>query len=144
MASNKKITLDLNTKMKVIEGSEKENLSVNKLLAKYGVSKTQIYNMLKAKADIKEDWLKSNGPTKRNPRKTGKDELNQYVYEWFVSARSKNILISGPILQVQARKIAKVFGKSDFTASNGWLSCLRNIHHIVFNKICGETNVCEY
>jgi len=85
MAFNKKITLDLNTNMKVIEGSEKENLSVNKLLAKYGVGKTQICNILKAKADIKEEWLKSNWSTKPNPRKTGNDELNQYVYEWFVS-----------------------------------------------------------
>ena len=52
--------------------------------------------------------LKTNGSTKRNHRKTGNDELNQYVYKWFVSAWSKNIPISGSILQVQARKMAKL------------------------------------
>ena len=35
MTSNRKITLDINTKMKVIVNSEKENLPVNKLVKNY-------------------------------------------------------------------------------------------------------------
>ena len=44
------ITDHLNTEMK-------EKPSVNKLIEKYGVSKTQMYTILKPKSEMKEEWL---------------------------------------------------------------------------------------
>ena len=35
-------------------------------------------------------------------------KLDEQVYEWFVQQRSKNIPISGPILQEKAREIAEL------------------------------------
>ncbi|KAF0740487.1 tigger transposable element-derived protein 6-like, partial [Aphis craccivora] len=76
----------LNEKIKVIEESEKGN-SVK-------CGKTQIYNIIKNKIQIREEWLKGNGKSKRSLMNTVNDEINKAVWNWFVKARYKNIPIS--------------------------------------------------
>ncbi|XP_053571634.1 tigger transposable element-derived protein 6-like [Bombina bombina] len=85
-----------------------------------------------------EEWLAGNGAVKRKAKATGKEDLNKLLWEWFVAARSKNVPISGPILQTQALALAKELGKTDFKASNGWLESFKRRHCIVWKEICGE------
>jgi hypothetical protein len=37
---------------------------------------------------------------KRKANVTGNEEINEVVWEWFMSARSKSIHISGPMVQI--------------------------------------------
>jgi uncharacterized protein (DUF433 family) len=53
MASKKRVVLDFKTKVKVILASEKEKLSVKQIVAKFNFGKTQVYDILKAKSEIK-------------------------------------------------------------------------------------------
>ncbi len=79
-----------------------------------------------------------NSNKKRNSRNEYSQQLDQKVYEWFVTQRSKNIPISGPLLQEQARQIRQQLGgktADNFKASN---SCLekfqiyeRQLNHTV-------------
>ncbi|GBN81230.1 hypothetical protein AVEN_105616-1 [Araneus ventricosus] len=48
-----------------------------------------------------------NGSIKSEMRKTTNEEINEIVWEWFVDIRSRNLPISGLILQAQAKDIAE-------------------------------------
>ncbi|GBN68953.1 hypothetical protein AVEN_216878-1 [Araneus ventricosus] len=60
------------------------------------------------------------------------------VWKGFVNARSRNLSISGPIWQAQAKDIEEKLGKTDFHASNGWLESFRKRHGLSFKALCGE------
>jgi hypothetical protein len=52
MIFKKRALFYLNTEVKVIETSEKHNLSVKEILTKFNIRKTQAYNILTAKYDV--------------------------------------------------------------------------------------------
>ena len=53
-------------------------------------------------------------------------------------ARSLNVPISGPILQLKARELANSLGHSGFACSSGWLERFKTRHGIVFRQMSGE------
>jgi hypothetical protein len=53
MASKKRVVLDLNTKVKVIQARKKEKLMAKQIVEKFNIGKTQVYDILKAKSEIK-------------------------------------------------------------------------------------------
>jgi hypothetical protein len=77
---------------------------------------------------------------KRITKSTDYDEINRSMFEWFVSARTKGIPVSGPLIQTEALETAKKLGKHNFKASNGWLESFKHRQNIVFNAACGEAN----
>jgi hypothetical protein len=81
------VALSLNEKVKVLEAKERDKLSVweIKMLFKYG--KTQVYNTLKQKDKIMNEWLQGNGRMKRKAKVTGNKEINEVVWEWFTNAK---------------------------------------------------------
>lgn len=133
-------TLSLKGKIDLINTEEKEHLSAKDLCIKFNCGKTQVYQILKDKEKLKEEWLRGErlGDSKRKIRKTGNEAVNSVVYEWFLNARSRNIPISGPILQEKAKMIAQRLNIDSFKASNGWLESFRTRHEITFKQICGE------
>lgn len=66
------------------------------------------------------------------------DKVNEATLDWFRAARSKNLPVSGPILQERAREFAAIYNDTSFTASNRWLSSFKNRNALVFNTVCGE------
>ena len=77
--------------MKVLEASER-GLSARKISEEFKVGKTQIQDILKNKEVLRKDYEDGAPPEKkRNLRKTGNEEINSLIYEWFRISRSKNI-----------------------------------------------------
>ncbi|CAI6377575.1 unnamed protein product [Macrosiphum euphorbiae] len=138
--TSKNKCLTLNEKIKLIESSEKDKLTVKQICELFKCGKSQVYNILKQKNEIKEQWMNGNGRMKRKPKSNANEEINNLTWEWFVSARAKNIPISGPIIQTKARQIAEQMSVTEFKASNGWLESFKNQHNIVWHQICGESN----
>lgn len=66
--------------------------------------------------------------------------MNTLTYDFFRLRRSKDIPVSGPMLQIYAKKIADAIIVSEFVASNGWLESFRRRHNISFKVISGESN----
>jgi hypothetical protein len=58
---------------------------------------------------------------KKKAKVTGNEEINKVVWEWFTNERSRNIHISGPMVQSEALAVAKSLGNDQFKASTGWL-----------------------
>lgn len=139
MANRKTNTLSLKSKMDLIKCSDQKKLTPKQLVIQFKCGKTQVYEILKNKEKIKEEWMRGgNGDIKRKPKESHHDDVNSTVLEWFMDARSRNLPVSGTIIQEKAREIANHFGKVDFKASNGWLESFRTRHNIRFNQICGE------
>jgi hypothetical protein len=80
MGSKKRVVLDLNAEVKVIEASEKDKLTVKKIVGKFKIGKTQVYDILKSKSDIKREWLTGNGSMKRKLKKTRNEDINEIVW----------------------------------------------------------------
>ena len=66
------------------------------------------------------------------------DEINDNVCKWYSLARQRNVPVSGPMMQEEARLIAAHLGNHDFKASNGWLQSFKKRHNLKQLKISGE------
>jgi len=140
MASGKRNRLSIQDKMNVIEASEQYNLSVRKLAEKFNVGKTQVGDILKNKAEIKELFAKNGNLTqKRKFPKTEGLAIDDAVFNWFCKVRNKNIPISGPLLKEKASEAAQSLKLTEFKASNGWLEKFCRRHKISFKTVCGES-----
>ena len=72
------------------------------------------------------------------PRRMLYGDLNDKLYQWFLSARAKNLPVSGRMLQDQASLMAADLGHEKFSASNGWLRSFQNTHGIHLAVLSGE------
>ena len=62
------------------------------------------------------------------------------MLEWFRKARSKNIPVSGPILQQKGCAVAAQMGMGqEFKASNGWLEKFKIRYNIKGMTVSGES-----
>lgn len=101
------------------------------------MGKTQIYSILKDKEKILEKWQAgNNGNTKYlKARKSRYEDVNDVVWDWFTKARSRQMTVSGALLQEKAKELAREMGKEDFAASNGWLECWKKRYGAKVSKI---------
>lgn len=143
MSENRKRKfLTLKEKIQVIEDNKK-GISMRKLATIYGCGRTQINDILKKSEYYMEQYFRGmNLDTKVKRRKTGTENLDELLLEWLSNCRSKNLPISGPILQESALQIAEQLGIEDFKASNGWLEKFRLRNNIVYRKLNGEAADC--
>jgi predicted DNA-binding protein YlxM (UPF0122 family) len=103
-------TLTLSEKIQLIRENE-EHVSYRTLADKYKISIGSVSNIIKRKVEYIEDYEQNeNSSKKRNVRNEFSQQLDQKVYEWFVAQRSKNIPISGPLIQERARQIWQQLG----------------------------------
>lgn len=68
--------------------------------------------IVKRKKDLFEDF-ENNSPSnrKRQRRITGNEEINDLCWKWVQDATTRNIYVSGPLLQDKARKFASDLGE---------------------------------
>ncbi|XP_041477908.1 uncharacterized protein LOC121425884 [Lytechinus variegatus] len=135
--------LPLDMKIEAIRLREEEGLSARSIMEimnmhGFKCGKTQVQNILKRK----DEWIDQyaqNVPLsrKRKLRKTGNEEINHKVYEWFEGAIDRMIPVNGPMLQQKAVEIARELGIAEFKGSNGWLESFRRRHSISFGKAKG-------
>ncbi|CAF1258618.1 unnamed protein product [Rotaria sordida] len=135
--------LTLQQKIELINDNRNANgLSQRTLAVKYNISLGSLSNVLKRKAEYLDDYAANqNHNVKRKIIDVNSRELDEKVYGWFVQQRSKNISISGLILQEKAREIAELLADKmgSFKASSGWFEKFRIRHNISFRVISGES-----
>jgi hypothetical protein len=72
-------------------------------------------------------------------RKTIYEELNSEIWDWFCKARSKNMPVSGKLIQEKALVKSVEMGHDDFTASNGWLEAWQKRYGVKMAVLAGES-----
>ena len=88
-------------------------LSQRTLCDKYKISKGAVYNILQRKDEYRSDFLmNANKGVKRKLQDESGQKIDEEVFSWFVKQRSKNIPVSGPLIQEKAREISEAIGIS--------------------------------
>ena len=106
--------LSLDDKIKLINDyADGAGLSQRKLCEKYKISKGAVYNILQRKEEYKCDFqTNANKGVKRKLQDESGQKIDEEVFSWFVKQRSKNIPVSGPLIQEKAREISEAIGMS--------------------------------
>jgi transcriptional regulator with XRE-family HTH domain len=132
--------LALTQKLDVLKDID-QGMSVRKIARKFGISNGTVSNLSKNRDQILARAQSNEAPSSKRASRVRGDaaELDQRVYDWFIAARSRNIPITGPIIQEKARIVSSVLGMEEFKASNGWLESFRTRHNISFRLLSGES-----
>ena len=98
-----------------------------------------VNNTLKKKPEIQMACEENCIPQMKRVRLSSHCEVNALIWQWFATARSNNIPISGPILQAKGIDFAEQLG-IPFHYSNGWLEKFRSRYNVAFKTLCGESD----
>ena len=137
----KRQEFDLKTRFEVIQFCDANpNVGKRKVAEKFECGKTQIQNNLQKREEIVKDFESNVSCKTKRCRGANHDEIEKKILDWFRKARSKNIPVTGPMLQEKARQIAEALDLSqeDFKASNVWFDRFKNRNGIKAKCISGE------
>lgn len=143
--TRKRKVLTLADKVSVIE-RKRSGTSCRAIATSMNVGKTQIQSIVASADTIMAEWRNGGRGEQRylKVRKTEYDELNRLVWDWFCAARSKNIPVSGRLIQEKALLYALEMGHDNFSASNGWLQSFQKRYNIRWAALNGEAaEVCQ-
>lgn len=65
-------------------------------------------------------------------------DVEQALFKWFVSARTMNVPISGPLMLATANVFVSLLGFLEFNPGNGWIHRFKERHGIVYKSVSGE------
>ena len=132
--------LVLKDRVRAIEKSQ-QGQSARSIALAMGVGKTQIQALLMNKDKIMEEW-KSGGNTNAKqlaPNRRQYADVNELLFKWFTSARSRGIPVPGSLLQEKAMALAKARDNdTPFAASNGWLEAWKKRNNIKGAVLSGK------
>ncbi|KAL4131595.1 hypothetical protein QTP88_008888 [Uroleucon formosanum] len=104
------------------------NLSNKDLCQELGISQSTLSTIWKSQDQIKSVFQKDVTSNKRLKCSQNQD-VYQALLEWFKIQLSKNISISGPILQEKATEFGKRLNKIDFQCSSSWITHFRQTQY---------------
>ena len=103
--------LTLRQRVEVIDYNKKHPLiSSRKLADIFGCGRSQIQSILKKKDDIIFEYETNAPASRKRHRGTHFQQVNEAVLKLYTLARQRNVPISGPMLQEEARQIAAKLG----------------------------------
>ena len=81
--------------------------------------------------------------TKRQRLRAGSyEKLDQAIFKWLLTVRSRDVAASALILKTKAIDFAEKMSIENFHASDGWLDRWKKRYNVSFKKISGEGNAC--
>ena len=94
MSLRKRKVLTLEERVFVLDKIEKGQFC-HSVSEELGVGKTQIQNIVKDKEDILKQWAAEESSSKKytKVRKTGYEEIDKVIWEWFTRARASNCYV---------------------------------------------------
>lgn len=138
MAPTKRKAVSLETKSNILQDSRR-GFKVSALVKKYELAQSTISTILKAGSTA---LLKAGSSGHADERKRVREPLytdvEEALYQWFLSIRAQNVPISGPILATKAKNLAFLLGRPNFEPGGGWIQRFKERHGIVYKNVVGE------
>lgn len=107
---------------------------------KFGLSRKTISGIWAKREQISKEA--PTGASRSKLRKSSHPALEEALLLWIQDARSKNIPLSGPLIQGKARHLAFALD-IQFDASQGWFDRFKRRHGLSYKAVCGESNAAD-
>ena len=131
--------IPLSTKVDIIKAVDGKQKSKSVIARDFNVARSTISSIIKNKEKTLEAFESSSFlPDRKRLRTATYTDVEDALLLWFKQARSLNVPISGPILQMKARELAMSLGRPGFVCSSGWLKRFKTRHGIAFRQMSGE------
>ena len=99
--------LSLKSKVEVIEYAKRNpSQSSRKIAEVFNCGRTQIQGIFKKRDTILSEYEANVPASRKRHRGTEFSDVNEAMYRWYSLARQRNVPVSGPMLQEEARVIA--------------------------------------
>ena len=104
--------------------------------------KTRYPPGLKNKDKIFEAAKKGMNTKRQRLRAGSYEKLDQAIFKWLLTVRSRDVAVSALILKTKAIDFAEKMSIENFHASDGWLDRWKKRYNVSFKKISAEGNAC--
>ena len=136
--NKKRKFLTFSQKKELCEKHRDQKLSGVQLAREYGISDSTVSDILK-KSD---HWLSidTSSPNANNFREKSSyyPQIEEAMIIWVDQQISRDLILSGPIIQEKAKEFAVLFDIDNFSASGGWLNNFKRRNNLHSYKISGE------
>ncbi|XP_043251226.1 jerky protein homolog-like [Colletes gigas] len=123
------------TRLEILQKFEK-GVSVQQLIAEYGVSKRTIFRYRNSAASIRNFMEKPNYMDLKKKIHILHEDIDNRLYAWITEKQDLGEILTDSLLQKKARELHAEFdGTSKFTASRGWLRCFKRRHDVHLSGI---------
>uniref|UniRef100_A0A147BNC8 Putative tigger transposable element-derived n=1 Tax=Ixodes ricinus TaxID=34613 RepID=A0A147BNC8_IXORI len=138
MAPTKRKAISFEVKKQILR-DWRQGFKVGSLVRKYELSQSTISTILKSGDVVMKKAGTSGFDDKRKRlREALYEDVEEALYQWFLTIRNENMPISGPILAAKAKKFAFLLGRGDFQPGGGWIQRFKERHGIVYRNVVGE------
>ncbi|KAG0425994.1 hypothetical protein HPB47_026869 [Ixodes persulcatus] len=149
MAPTKRKAISFEKKKEILR-DWRQGFKVGSLVRKYELSQSTISTILKS-GDVVMKKAGSSGfdDQRKRLREALYEDVEEALYQWFLTIRNENMPISGPILAAKAKRFAFLLGRGDFQPGGGWIQRFKERHGIVYRNVLersedGFSVVAEY
>ena len=136
--SGKRTSRTIIEKIQVINSLENGDTNKN-VCERFGLSHITVCGWWKNRDGIKEEYEQNNLRMKRR-KISSYLQIDSALIKWFQYQRHANIPLNAPILQIQAKKFARVTQNSGLGVFSSLDHSFRTRHNITFGKVSGEEN----
>ena len=98
----------------------------------FGIPKSTLSRIIKSEAKIRENFRKCRYFRRYTPCKD--PDVDDMLKEWFYAARTRGLEITKPVLKTKADELAQKLGRTEFSATDGWLSRWQVRHNVSFKR----------
>ncbi|KAM7309540.1 tigger transposable element-derived protein 6-like [Ixodes scapularis] len=137
MAPTKRKAISLEVKQR-IHRDFRQGFKVGSLAKRYELSQSTISTIIKAGDVLKKAGTSGHDDQRKRVRDPLYGDVEDSLYQWFLTTRNRNVPISGPILAAKAKKFASLLGRENFEPGGGWIQRFKDRHGIVYKNVVGE------
>ncbi|XP_055904281.1 tigger transposable element-derived protein 6-like [Eupeodes corollae] len=136
--TKKLVCLSVKDKLKILklldDGETRKNI-----YSKFNCSAPTVSRIIKQKDTILKVAAQNQNLLRKRQRTGAQKQVDKSLSIWFKDMRSKNAIITGPMLMDKAKSFSLMLDV-DFEPTNGWLDRWKKRENIQFKKLCGEKN----
>lgn len=135
----KRKPLSIETKLAILQavdsGRKKKDIA-----EQFGIPASTLSTVISLRGKIEDSATASVKQDRKRFRAPTFPDVEEALFLWFKDARSRNLPVSGAVLEQKANSLAFLLGHEDFKATSGWISRFKERRDIVCLQLSGEAS----